>query len=293
MGSFDTFYVRWYGRRFLIIPAFSLVTVVFILTFFVGETSFVDIAKRNGVTEPPFMTVPDIALASIAGAYAFVAWDIILRVARRTLAPSDILGSIVRMLIAIPLGYSLSALVKDDVGAFIAFAGAAFPIQTIQTILQRLLNKQLQLEVGAGNEKDQVINLSGVDRETADQLADADITTILQVAYCDPVQTCMRTSLNFAVVGDISAQALCWIYFEEDMLKLRKIGLRGACEVRSLVQDLEGTDAGRASSARAVADSAAKCLSVSIDGFEKAAHEIADDPYTVFLANTWTENSVP
>jgi hypothetical protein len=261
------------------------------LTFVLGETSFVDLAERSTylITRADFMTLPDIAVASIAGAYAFVAWDIILRSSRRTLTPADILGSTIRMLIAIPLGYAVYALVKEDIGAFVAFAAAAFPIQTIQTILQRLLNKQLNVELGAGTEKDQVINLSGVDKNTADRLVEADITTILQLAYCDPVQTCMRTSLNFAVVSDISAQALAWLYFEGDLSKLRKIGLRGACEMRFLMEDLKAANP----DAIAVIKSASTSLALSEDEFKNALEEISDDPQTEFLAKTWVSGPIP
>jgi hypothetical protein len=291
INEFKKFYKRWYGRRYLTIPTVFLIIIVSMLTFVLGETSFVDLAERSTylITRADFMTLPDIAVASIAGAYAFVAWDIILRSSRRTLTPADILGSTIRMLIAIPLGYAVYALVKEDIGAFVAFAAAAFPIQTIQTILQRLLNKQLNVELGAGTEKDQVINLSGVDKNTADRLVEADITTILQLAYCDPVQTCMRTSLNFAVVSDISAQALAWLYFEGDLSKLRKIGLRGACEMRFLMEDLKAANP----DAIAVIKSASTSLALSEDEFKNALEEISDDPQTEFLAKTWVSGPIP
>lgn len=290
LNEFKKFYARWYGRRYLAIPTIFLIITVFVLTFVLGETSFVDLAKRNAfpIEAKNFMTLPDIAVASIAGAYAFVAWDIILRSSRRTLTPADILGSTIRMLVAIPLGYSVAALVKEDIGAFVAFAAAAFPIQTIQTILQRLLNKQLNVELGAGTENDQVINLSGIDKNTAERLVEADITTILQLAYCDPVQTCMRTSLNFAVVSDISAQALAWLYFEDNLAKLRKIGLRGACEMRILMEDLKATDP----DATAVIQSASTSLGLSTGEFKNALAEIADDPQTEFLMKTWLSGPI-
>jgi hypothetical protein len=290
INEFKKFYERWYGRRYLIIPTAFLIVIVLVLAFVLGETSFIDLASRNNspVNQGDFMTLPDIAVAGIAGAYAFVAWDIILRSSRRTLTAADILGSTIRMLIAIPLGYAIAALVKEDVGAFVAFAAAAFPIQTMQTILQRLLNKQLNVELGAGTEKDQVINLSGVDKNTADRLVEADITTILQLAYCDPVQTCMRTSLNFAVVSDISAQALAWLYFGDDLAKLRMVGLRGACEIRFIMEDLKEKD----ERAIAVIQCASISLGLSADELKNAFEEIADDPQTEFLAKTWLSGPI-
>jgi hypothetical protein len=149
--------------------------------------------------------------------------------------------------------------------------------------LQRLLTTQLKVELGAGTEKDQVINLSGVDKNMADRLDEADITTILQLAYCDPVQTCMRTSLSFAVISDISSQSLAWLYFGDNLTNLRKIGLRGACEMRFLRQDLQAADP----KATALVQSASKSLQISEEEFKNALQEISEDPHTEFLAKTW------
>ena len=125
------------------------------------------------------------------------------------------------MLIAIPLGYSFAALLKDDLGPFIAFAAGAFPLQTVETLLQRLANKQLGAETGASAAKDQVVELSCVDRVIADRLEDADITTVCQLAYCDPVQICMRTNLSFAFVSDIAGQALAYARLPESAARTR------------------------------------------------------------------------
>jgi hypothetical protein len=169
--------------------------------------------------------LPPVAVAAVAGAYGFVAWDLIWRTATRHLSASDILGSAVRMLVAIPLGYSFAALLKDEVGPFIAFAAGAFPLQAVATILQRLANKQLGIEIGASASKDQVTELSCVDRVIADRMQDADITTVGQLAYCDPVQTCMRTNLSFAFISDVTAQALAGINLGNKLANMRLFGL--------------------------------------------------------------------
>jgi hypothetical protein len=99
----------------------------------------------------------------------------------------------------------------------------------------------------------------------------------------------MRTSLNFAVVSDISAQALAWLYFEDNLAKLRKIGLRGACEIRFLMEDLKAANP----DAIAIIQSASASLGLSADEFKNALEEIADDPQTEFLAKTWLSSPIP
>jgi hypothetical protein len=228
-----------------------------------------------------------VAVAAAAGAYGFAAWDLIWRTARLNLSPADIMGASVRMLIAIPLGYAFAALLKDDLGPFIAFAAGAFPLQTVATILQRLANKQLGVQIGASASKDQVTELSCVDRVIADRLQDADITTVGQLAYCDPVQICMRTSLSFAFVSDIAAQALAWIYMGNKLADLRPLGLRGAVEIKCLCKDIKSGDDGEKKIAKATLEKAASIMGLSPDEFQNVAAEIAEDPYTVFLAETW------
>jgi hypothetical protein len=160
-------------------------------------------------------------------------------------------------------------------------------LQTVATILQRLANKRLGVEMGASASKDQVKELSCVDRVIADRLQDADITTVCQLAYCDPVQICMRTSLSFAFVSDIAAQALAWIYIGNKLADLRPLGLRGAVEIRCLCADFKKGSPGEKIIAEATLKKAASIMSLSFEEFQNVATEIAEDPYTVFLAETW------
>jgi hypothetical protein len=83
--------------------------------------------NKEEIQTNEYINLPLVAVAAFAGAYGFVVWEFIWRSARRDLSPANILGGAVRMWIAVPLGYSLAALLKEDVGAFIAFAASAFP----------------------------------------------------------------------------------------------------------------------------------------------------------------------
>ena len=61
----------------------------------------------------------------------------------RTLLNSDLLWCSFRMVISIPLGLSLSALANPALGAFVAFGLGAFPIEAINRIIRRLVDKTL------------------------------------------------------------------------------------------------------------------------------------------------------
>jgi hypothetical protein len=314
LNEFRQFYYAWYGRHLYVLPICGLIIVSAFSVYMLGETGEIALRRFSGANPEAkdYFALPLIGASAVAGAYAFVTWDVVSRVAKRNLGPSDILGAAIRLAIAIPLGYSFSGLLKDDLGPLIAFAAGAFPLQTVETILQRLANKQLGLEMGADSTVDQVTRLSGIDQPTADRIEDADITTIAELAYCDPVQLSMRTHLPFAYVSDIVGQALAWIYLEDRLKKLRPIGLRGAVEFRILFDEAEGTgkkllvdannaeraadalainlsntDAARAETAVALIPKAAKAADMSEVEFLNVAFEIAYDPYSEFLYATW------
>jgi hypothetical protein len=186
--------------------------------------------------------------ASIAGAYTFVTWGFFASVQRRSLLISDIMRGALRLAIAVPLGFALAGL-SEGSGPFLAFS-----------------------------------ELSGVDSAAADRIADADITTVSQLAWCDPIDLTMRTNLRFAYVIDIVGQALSWVYLEKQLEKLRPFGLRGAFEIRSFMdEELKSTDATKAGSAKAVLATAATSIGITPEGLANAFDQIAYDAATDFL----------
>jgi hypothetical protein len=80
------------------------------------------------------------ALAAVTGAYLYVVGVLISGYRTRTLTSSDLWWCSFRMIIACPLGYSLAALGAPSIAPFIGFALGAFPMQSINRILRRLLN---------------------------------------------------------------------------------------------------------------------------------------------------------
>jgi hypothetical protein len=154
-------------------------------------------------------------------------------------------------------------------------------------VLRRLLNKRLDLQIGVDDGKDQVGSLSGVDPLTADRIQQADITTISQLAWCDPVQLSMRSNLSFVYVTDIVSQALAWVYFSEKLKDLAPYGLRGAFEFRSLWFLLQSQGPKEIDNATKVLESVAQVLGISVEGAKNAINQIAGDPCTVFIYNTF------
>ncbi len=189
------------------------------------------------------------------------------------------------MLVAAPLGYAVASVASDGLGTFLAFAIGAFPLSTVQRLLQRIGNKSFKLDLGATDSADaaeagQVIALDGIDLPTAERLEAADITTVAQLAYCDPVQLAMRTNLAFDAVTDLVNQALAFLYFKTDLDKLRPRGLRGAIEINEFVKNAPPqTDPEVVILATVLSQEPVTLL--------RAFRQISDDPYTLFLVKAW------
>src|SRR5262249_36776758 len=151
------------------------------------------------------------AIAAIAGAYMWTVNDFISRARRLDFAPADVFWGVLRLVIAVPMGYAF-AVIAPPVGPFVAFAIGAFPLAKVTTMLQQLANKNLNLAATEEEAKDDIIQLQGINKTIAERLINEDITTVTQVAYCDPVQLIMRSNLTFNFVTECMNQALAWMY---------------------------------------------------------------------------------
>ncbi len=273
--EFSDLYQRQYGRKRFITPISILLLVAGFENFYLSS-ELIQLLTNSGELSS--------AVAAIAGAYTFVTWDFFGRVQRRNLVTADILRGALRMAIAVPVGFAFTALIAKGLAPFVAFAVGVFPLDTIRTILRRLANDKLKLELGADTGRaDQIATLSGVDRSIADRIEDADITTIPQLAWCDPIQLSMRSSLAFDYVVDIVSQALAWVYLEDKLPALRTFGLRGAFEIKVLSDDLVSDDPAVKAKAEAVLPVAAAAANIPLPGLVYALEQIAEDPATRFL----------
>ncbi|WFU32432.1 hypothetical protein QA635_39160 [Bradyrhizobium brasilense] len=272
--EFSAFYARRYGRERFVVPILILCAVSFPENLCLAKGLIRLLTPNNGL---------DAVTAAIAGAYTYVAWDFVGRAQRRNLVPADILRGALRITIAVPVGLAFVASMREGVAPFIAFAVGAFPLNTLQTVFRRVADDKLKLGIVADVMDDQIPALNGVDRWIADRIEDADMTTIPQLAWCDPIDLSMRSSLPLPYVIDIVGQALAWVYFADKLKQLRSFGLRGAFEMKVLMDGLAGKDQNTKAKADAVLPAAAAAANIPRDGFVYALFQIAEDPATLFL----------
>ena len=303
---FEAMYNLRYGRYRLTVPIILLVIITFTLMLLEALTAVSQLPIENGTggqsiasivtITTPIPGLPDPAMAAIAGAYAWVVSSLFDGATRYNLPPQAVLSAALRLVVAVPLGYAVMSIAPFGSGPFLAFAFGAFPLAQVQVLLKRITTNKLGLETGPDHLKDQVGKLDGIDPPTADRLADGDILTIAQLAYCDPVQISMRTNLSFNAVIVAQSQAIAWVYLDDNAHQLAGIGLRGAIEIRKFCDDLEAeTDPDgsshqllqTASLRTATAPDQTARPAIPPAGLRNAFAVIAQDPFTQFLVEVW------
>jgi hypothetical protein len=288
-AEFTKFHAKWYGRRYFIVPGLLLLTLSFTMVSVITLTGL----DRLQFLSNPLLKMPDTAMAAMAGAYLWVGNDLTSRARRLDFSPADVMWAVLRLSLAVPMGYAFAAVAAKSLGPFVAFALGAFPLSTLTSMLQRVANKNLGLEAAASETTDDIIKLQGINRAIVERLSSEDINTITQVAYCDPVRLIMRSNLTFNFVTDCMNQALAWMYLQGDLDIIRPLGMRGAVEIGCLIEELDDVDAQtplykadheRAVSAFPLIAAAIKQEPVTL---QLVLRQIAGDPYSIFLKQVW------
>jgi hypothetical protein len=289
-ARFEELYDRWYGRRFYLLPG----ALLFLLSLSaMAGVTLTALSFAKYITNPLF-ELPAPAVAALAGAYLWVVDDHIARARRLDFSPADVLWGALRLIIAVPMGYAFAAAATPMLGTFVAFAIGAFPLTALTALLRRLANKSLGAEATPDETSDDAINLQGVNKAILERLANEDVTTVTQIAYCDPVRLTMRSNLAFNFITDLMNQALAWMYLQQDLDRVRPLGMRGACEIKCLIDDYDNTagETPEEQAAHALALQALPKIATAIkqepETLQVVFRQIAEDPFTVFLEKIWT-----
>ncbi|GLQ50907.1 hypothetical protein ACFFJT_06365 [Dyella flava] len=299
LPELDAFYIKWYGKRFYAFPVILLMATALIVIYLSVSSAlalYVDgalpsgpHASREGFAAFTWIPIQQLGLAAQAGAYMWVVNDLTSRARRLDLAPSDVHWGVLRLVIALPLGCFMSQIIPDVTDAwrsFIAFGIGAFPLSGLLSMIRRITLKRFGMKEDTTTDND-IIKLQGINAEIAERLANEGITTITQMAYCDPIRITMRSSLSFNFIIDCMGQALAWIYLESKLNTIRSFGLRGAVEINHLYRQLNDTDPDEKAHAESIMNCVAEALNQKEPTLEMVFFEIAYDPFTEYLSTIW------
>jgi hypothetical protein len=277
-GQLSTLYDRRFGLRSFILPV-----IVYLPTLALAVTAIVYLAMQPvfGVAFPSNVLNPLVGYA-LAGAYLWVVSDLLARWRQRDIGPSALFSWTFRFVISVPLAMTLAAVLKDQFVPPLAFLLGVFPTSTLLLFLRRQAAQRLKLGDDVESSKNELESLQGINTTIAEKFAEIGITTLVQLAYEDPIQLAMRLSLPFIFILDVVAQALAGLYFK-DLEITRRYSIRGAIESFFLYEQLKSEDGAKKAQAEKVRDDMAADLKISPQTLEIILMEIAEDPATRFL----------
>jgi hypothetical protein len=282
IANFHDMYDGRFGIRTFLLPGFVYVLGLIVLIGVMLFTVLFGPQRWAGAT------LETRGLYALAGAYLWVAFDLISRYRQRDLVPSALYGYAFRFLFSVPLAYAVSTLLNDATGPPIAFALGAFPTDTLMLFLRRQA-----AQFGLGNETEktnklELEDLQGVNTTIAEKFGEIGISTLLQLAYEDPIQLAMRSNLSFNFITDVVSQALASIY-GLDLNITRPYSVRGAFEASEVFDDYAQTkDKEAKTRADAVIAQLAEKMGKPETIIQKILHDIHQDPYSQFLRDIWT-----
>jgi hypothetical protein len=297
--KFESFFSKCFGRRQFFIGGLLLfaITTFFLIYFACLMCPYFDThiypEKFTGVQWYVFG-----ALAGFIGGYMWVIYFLLKRMQERNLSPADLYWSSARIVLAVPIALAFAALFRGPLSNqalyALCFMLGAFPLQSLITFMRRNASSKFNFQDTFDEEAKDLTLLQSVGRNQAETFAQEGVGTILNLAYCDPIDLTIRTGFSFSYVIDCCSQALALVTFDKNITVLRKYGLRGGQEIITFVYELNeknSTDPETMKMEKAWTEKTLGTLAaeLSIDALTLRGmlDSIAYDPYSQFLYDIW------
>ena len=287
--SLETFYNSHFARHGFFAPWLLFVVTTTVLLYGCLLTVF-DWLQSDSTDGG---SLPLAVVAAILGGYTWVCSDQITRFGRDNIRPNDLNWATFRLVISVPMAYSLSLVINESLSVPISYLLGTFPTETVLSLGRKLASSKIPesaLQVPASSESSSLRSLPAIRPEVIDRLLAEDITTVPQLAYADPVRLAIRTGLTYTYVTTLTCQALAVIYFQEHFPIAVNCGLYGGCEVRNLWENRKPADGDieKRNQSNAVVTEIAKKSSLPVDVVLNVMREIAFDPHIEFYWSTWS-----
>jgi hypothetical protein len=304
-----------FGRGVYLVPAVLMAAIASLVMFFgfaggiewshAVAKSVTAAAGGAPAAQPDVIAIPptvlgirmDLAsIAAIFGAYTWVVSDAVARNYLGTLHPSDLAWYALRLLVAVPLGETISvmwlpagttpAAVNVGAGAFLAFVVSMFSFDTIKQMLSSAAARIGNVPSATPAESpDVIINLPGVGEDTARALATEGIATVAQIISADPVRLSIRSGLAFDFVLGLVDAAILWTFAGASLRSLGPFGFRCASDVVVNAQVLVDADQSVEAAIRFSAAAALRDKAVADDErAQRAAQRACDAKDAAFAA---------
>jgi hypothetical protein len=277
--EFSKFYDERFGFRVYFLPFIIFMTTLLVAVWVTVGATF---GTVGGVSVPDSLRKEVIA-AAIAGAYLWVFIDLLGRYRTRDIVPSALYQAALRFAIAVPLAYALGSFFNSTIQTAIAFMLGAFPTTTLMLLMRRLVGQKIGLGYEAKTEKYELEKIQGINTALAEKFGELGISTLLQLAYEDPIQLTMRINLPFRDIIDVMSQALAALYMT-NLDVYRRYLVRSSIDAGVLYKQLQDNEKPQVKKlARAQLEAIAADLKMSPEVLEKILFEVYSDTANAFF----------
>ena len=183
-----------------------------------------------------------------AGAYILSLYDTLRRCRESDLSVYSLHFTWVHMVLAsiiAPLICNMFVF-SQPIGQFVAFGIGLFPIKDTFEYFRNATKKRLDIKIDQHPPIGLPMELAqGLNKTVVDRLEEEGITSLVDLAYSDPIKLFLKTNYPWAWVIDVMDQALLINYLGAKIDSLRPIGIRGSIEMSVLGESQITTDINR------------------------------------------------
>jgi hypothetical protein len=170
-----------------------------------------------------------------AGAYIQSLYDTLRRCRESDLSAYSLHFTWVHMVLASILAPLVCKAFSAEIGQVVAFGLGLFPLKDTFDFVRNTVRKRLEITVAPDEIKGLPMGLvEGLNRQVVDRLDEEGITSLVDLAYSDPIKLFLKTNYPWAWVIDVMDQALLINYVGAKIDALRPIGIRGSIEMSVL-----------------------------------------------------------
>ena len=248
--------------------------------------------------------LPPVGIAALTGGYVWSVYQILARVRASELSPADLYEIDLGLLAAVPVGIAFSLITVELAGVrdFMAFAASAFPLRdvsrTVREYATHKILKSAQRSTARPAERHLGTAIDGLSDQTLVRLNELRITTVLDMAYCDPIKIMVQTGFPLPVIVDWMDQSIWALYAGDYKAKINTYGIRCSLDVCEFVdlhlRDKEGKKKEIiAGSDKEALDALSKAMGAQATLLQDLFFRIYHDPQVIILRKLWYPKGVP
>jgi hypothetical protein len=263
-------------------------------------------AGQQKPPEPIPARLPVTIIMALVGGYVWGVFQICARSRSSELSPDDLYEIDLGLIAAVPVGIAFSLLTADLGGlrSFMAFAASAFPLRDVQRLFRQYATRKALESSDSGDSTSRPAELhlgttiEGLSDQTLARLSELRISTVLDMAYCDPIKVMVQTGFALPVIIDWVDQSLWALYAGDLKNKIDKLGIRCSLDVCEFVdlhlRDDKGTKRTAVAGAdKAALDALAQAMGSDAVLLQDLLFRIYCDPQVVVLRKLWYPHGVP